>query len=92
MTDNNTQLDRDNYSVFTDNTLATQMHAAGVQRLWVGGLALDYCVRASVLDALRAGFEVHLIEDGTRAVNVYPEDGARTLAELRAAGAYIEET
>jgi nicotinamidase/pyrazinamidase len=58
--------------------------------LWVGGLALDYCVRATVLDGLRAGFEVRLIRAATRAVEVNPGDGERALAEIRAAGAIIE--
>src|SRR5262249_31369942 len=83
-------LDRDNYSPFADTELADTLRRHGVRRVWVGGLAQDVCVRAAVLDALAAGFEVHLIEDATRAVNVNPGDGQRALAEMRARGAVIE--
>jgi nicotinamidase/pyrazinamidase len=84
------ELDRDNYSDFHRTGLAERLKRQGVRRLWIGGLALDYCVRATVLDALREGFEVHLIRAGTRAVDVTPGDGARALEEMRAAGARIE--
>ena len=60
-----------------------------MKRLFVGGLATDYCVRASVLDALRAGFDVVLLVDAVRAVNANPGDGAEALEEMRAAGARI---
>jgi nicotinamidase/pyrazinamidase len=82
--------DRDNYSPFADADLADTLRRQGVQCLWVGGLALDVCVRAAVLDALTAGFEVHVIEDATRAVNVTPGDGQRALEEMRTQGAVIE--
>jgi len=82
--------DRDNYSDFSETGLAERLRREGVRRLWVGGLALDYCVRATVLDAIREGFEVHLIRAATRAVDVTPGDGNRALAEVRAAGAIIE--
>src|SRR5437763_103590 len=58
-----------------------------VHRLLVGGLATDYCVRASVLDARQEGFEVMVLEDGVGAVDVKPGDGERALAEMREAGA-----
>ncbi len=83
-------LDHDSYSDFCETDLAEQLRQNGVRRIFVGGLALDYCVRATVLDGLKEGFEVHLIRAGTRAVEVEPEDGARALAEVRAAGAVIE--
>jgi len=59
----------------------------GVQRLFVGGLATDYCVKSTVLDALREGFQVVVLDDAIRAVDVTPGDGARALQELTAAGA-----
>jgi nicotinamidase/pyrazinamidase len=69
--------------------LADLLRAAGVARLYVGGLATDYCVRASVLDARRAGLSVTVIADGVRGVEVRPGDTERALAEMRAAGAAI---
>ena len=52
-----------------------------------GGLATDYCVRSSVLDALASGLRVTVISEGVRAVNLQPEDGARALQDMTAAGA-----
>lgn len=66
---------------------AAALGEGGVQRLFVGGLATDYCVRATVLDALKEGFEVIVLEDAVRAVNVQPGDGDRALQEMEAAGA-----
>lgn len=68
-------------------SFARMLRERGVSRLWVGGLATDYCVRATVLDAIREGFDVVVLEDAVRAVDVKPGDGARALAEMRAAGA-----
>ena len=53
----------------------------------MGGLATDYCVRATALDGLAAGFEVVVLEDAVRAVDVQPGDGERALTEIAAAGA-----
>ena len=86
-----TQTDRDTYSAFDANGLAERLQAAGIRRLWVGGLALDYCVLATVLDGLRMGFEVHLIRAATRAMDVRPGDGEAALAQMIEAGAVIEE-
>jgi len=58
----------------------------------VGGLATDYCVRHSVLDALKAGFEVTLLTDAVRGVEVQPGDSARALAEMKTAGADFRVT
>jgi nicotinamidase/pyrazinamidase len=62
----------------------------GITRVHVGGLATDYCVRATVLDALAAGISVRLLRDASRAVNVRPEDGELAVAEMLAAGAVPE--
>lgn len=83
-----TRFDRDQHSAFDETGLAEQLERDGVRRLWVGGLALDVCVRATVLGALKAGFEVHLIVPGTRPVS--EADGALALRELEAAGAILE--
>jgi nicotinamidase/pyrazinamidase len=84
-----TDVDRDDYSAFHSPELAERLRRDGVRRLSVGGLALDYCVRATVLDAMKAGFEVSLIRAATRAVEVETGDGERALSEMRAAGATI---
>ena len=78
------------YSMFQGTDLAQRLKAAGVRRLWVGGLALDYCVRATVLDGLEAGFDVHLIGDAVAAVNLSPEDGDKSIKRMKSAGARIE--
>ena len=57
--------------------------------MFVGGLATDYCVKATGLDARRAGLAVVILEDAVRAVDVKPGDGARAVAELVAAGATL---
>jgi nicotinamidase/pyrazinamidase len=77
------------YSAFDGTGLADWLRERRVCRLYVAGLATDYCVRASALDALRDGFQVVVLEDAVGAVNVDPGDGERALAELRAAGAEI---
>lgn len=66
---------------------AVALGERGIQRLFVGGLAIDYCVKATVLGALREGFRVVVLEDAVRAVDVNPGDGARALDEMKAAGA-----
>jgi nicotinamidase/pyrazinamidase len=78
---------RDAYSAFDGTALAERLRSAGVRRLYVGGLATDYCVRATVLDARAAGLEVVVLRDAIRAVDVAPGDGDRAIAEMRAAGA-----
>jgi nicotinamidase/pyrazinamidase len=84
--------EQDAYSVFQAETadgmpFAAALGERGVQRLFVGGLATDYCVKATVLDALKEGFEVVLLADAVGAVDVTPGDGERALAAMQAAGA-----
>jgi len=85
----------DSYSGFFDNDhrKATALHpklqALGADHLLVLGLATDYCVRATCLDARELGYAVTLLEDGCRAVDLHPGDGARALDELRAAGVEV---
>ena len=84
--------DEDSYSAFGGTNLADRLRRAGVKSIWIGGLAEDYCVRATALDAINQGFKVHLISGATRAVNVHPGDGERALEEVRRAGGLLEET
>ena len=81
--------DRDAYSAFQDTGLAQALRAQGIRRLAVGGLATDYCVLQSVLDALSAGFEVFVLEDAIRAVDVSPGDGDKAKEQMRQAGARL---
>ena len=67
--------------------LAEALRAHHVDALVVAGLATDYCVKASVLDALKRGLTTFVFTPGVRAVELKPGDGARALDELRAAGA-----
>jgi nicotinamidase/pyrazinamidase len=86
--------DQDAYSAFqgedpAGRPLAVALAERGVRRLYVGGLATDYCVRATVLDALRQGFEVLVLADAVRAVDGVSGDGDRAIAEMRQAGARL---
>jgi nicotinamidase/pyrazinamidase len=65
------------------------LRSARAERVVVCGLATDYCVRATALDAARLGFEVEVLADGIAAVNLEPEDGERALAEMGDAGIVI---
>ena len=67
-----------------------ELRRLGVRRVHVGGLATDYCVRATVLDSLAAGFETFLLQDASRPVDVSPGDGERAVDEMLAAGAQLE--
>ena len=87
--DKGTKIDADAYSAFDGTPAAAVLHDAGVTRLIVCGLATDYCVKATVLDALKEGFAVVVVKDGCRAVNVSPDDGEKALAEMAAAGATV---
>ena len=85
------QSDREAYSAFDSGELADELLAAGIERLWVGGLATDYCVKASVLDATELpALEVRVITNAIRAVNAAPGDGEAALAAMREAGATLE--
>ena len=85
----------DSYSAFFDNGhrkdtgLAAFLREHGVDEIVVCGLATDYCVRATVLDAMGLGFGVTVIEDGCRAVDLAAGDGERALGEMRSAGAAV---
>lgn len=89
----------DGYSGFTmrDPTTGAEvpteldalLRAHAVRRVIVGGLATDYCVKATALDAARLGYETSVLADGIRAVDLAPGDGERALAEMAAAGVTI---
>jgi nicotinamidase/pyrazinamidase len=79
----------DGYSGFDGTNLARLLREEEVEEVWVGGLATDYCVKHTVLDARREGFEVKALADVMRPVNEDPQDGAEAIAEMRGAGAEI---
>ncbi len=75
--------------VVASTGLADRLREAGIESVVVIGLALDYCVKASALDAASEGFDTTLLADGTRAVNLSPGDGIRAAAEVAAAGVQV---
>jgi nicotinamidase/pyrazinamidase len=77
------------YSGFQDTGLAELLRERGVDRLYVTGLATDYCVKNTVLDARRLGFDVSVVEDAIRGVEVTPGDSERALEEMERAGADV---
>ena len=86
--------DKDAYSEFegTDDsgrTLDEALKHHAIKRIFVVGLATDYCVKATVLDGIRLGYEVYAVTDAMRAVNVALDDGARALKEMERAGAKL---
>ncbi|MCF8721515.1 nicotinate phosphoribosyltransferase [Nitrospina gracilis] len=76
----------DAYSAFQGTDLDRQLKACGVRRLFIGGLATDYCVLNTVRDAVKNTYEVILLEDAIRAANVNAGDEARALSEMRNLG------
>ncbi|HZP91570.1 MAG TPA: nicotinamidase [Burkholderiales bacterium] len=86
-----TTRDEEAYSGFAGTALNAQLRSLGVGRLFVGGLATDYCVLNTVKDARALGYEVILLTDAIRAVDVKPEDGARAEAQMRRLGAQSAE-
>jgi nicotinamidase/pyrazinamidase len=82
-----THADQEAYSTFSGTGLAQRLREAGVRRVLIGGLATDYCVRYSTRDALAEGFQVVVLDDAVRAVDVQPGDGDRAKQEMMAAGA-----
>ncbi|MBN7812000.1 bifunctional nicotinamidase/pyrazinamidase [Algoriphagus sp. H41] len=85
----------DSYSGFFDNArrgatgLGDFLTATGVRRVFVCGLALDYCVKFTATDAKELGFETFLVSDATRAVNLAPGDGAKAIQEMKTLGIKI---
>jgi len=87
--------DIDSYSGFFDNGhrrstgLGEYLREQGVTDVYILGLATDYCVKYSALDALQLGFATHVIEDGCRGVELQAGDVQRAVDEMRAAGVKI---
>ena len=77
-----THPDQDAYSGFQNTDLDSRLKSQGVRRLFIGGLATDYCVLNTVKDALKFGYTVFLLQDAVRAVNLSPDDGEKALQEM----------
>jgi nicotinamidase/pyrazinamidase len=82
-------VDTDGYSAFDGTDFADMLRERGIDKLTFVGLATDYCVKNSVLDARELGFEVAVDADAIRPVDVNPGDGDRAIEEMRAAGATV---
>lgn len=82
-----TTADHEAYSGFERTDLAAYLRQQNIQRLFVCGLATDYCVLQTVIDARKNGFEVVLLEDAVRAVDVSAGDGIRAIGQMRERGA-----
>ncbi len=87
-----TEAGEESYSALQGTGLAATLRDQGVRRVFVGGLATDYCIRATVLDLLDAGFATILVLDAVRAVEVKPGDGENAIREMSAAGAVLTRT
>ncbi len=81
--------DEETYSAFQKTDLNENLKTGNIRRLFVGGLATDYCVLNSVKDAIQLGYTVYLLEDAIRAVNVHPEDGRKAIEEMTRMGAHL---
>lgn len=89
-----TQPDEDGYSAFEGKTkdgknLADFLKESEVAEIYIGGLATDYCVKASAIDAAKNGFKTFLLLDACRAVNIQPDDGDKALETMKNAGVII---
>jgi nicotinamidase/pyrazinamidase len=90
--DKGTSFGSDGYSGFEGTELETLLRDREVDVVHIAGLALDYCVKATALDARRAGFDVVVHRGATRAVEVHDGDGARAVEALRAAGVSVTDS
>ncbi|MCK6529919.1 isochorismatase family protein [Myxococcota bacterium] len=81
-----TERDREQMSAFDGTGLAERLRARGVRSLHVGGLATDWCVKQTALDAVREGFDVTVVEDAVRGVDAPPGAARAAEGEMRAAG------
>jgi nicotinamidase/pyrazinamidase len=87
--------DKHGYSAFEGHTddatpLLTDLQKRRIDHLYIGGLATDYCVKHSVIDALKQGLQVTVLEDAVAGVDLRPGDSAAAIAEMRRAGARVE--
>jgi len=79
--------DKEAYSGFQGTGLADELKKKNIRKLFTGGLATDYCVKSTILDAIKDGFEIVFIADGSRGVEVKPGDSERAIGEMLSKGA-----
>lgn len=79
--------EKEAYSDLEGTDLGQLLRSIGVNRVWVGGLATDYCVFHSVIDFLKSGYKVLLLTEGIKAVSVHPKDGERAIDKMVSQGA-----
>jgi nicotinamidase/pyrazinamidase len=84
-----TRFDKDQYSAFEDTGLAEEFRKRGIRRVWIGGLAEDVCVKATAVDAAKAGFDTRVIRAATRPVTAKGAEEAHR--EMQAAGVHLED-
>ena len=84
-----TSPEKDAYSALQETELSKLLKENNIDRCFVGGVATDYCVLHTVLDLLNEGYNVYLLEDAIRAVNVNPGDGERAIKRMQSSGAKI---
>ncbi len=89
-----TDPDKEGYSVFSARddkgvTFETLLATMGIKQLTIGGLATDYCVKETGLEALDKGYKVHILVNAVRGVNLHPGDADKALAELASRGAHL---
>lgn len=77
------------YSAFENTNLETELRGLGIKQVAACGIATEYCVKATVLDALRCGFATSVLTDFVRPIDVHQGDSAQALADMQAAGATL---
>lgn len=82
-----TDPEKDAYSGFESTNLKEELEGKEIKRVFIGGLATDYCVKSTILDAIKQGFETVLLQDAIRGVNLKPHDAERAIKGMVAAGA-----
>ena len=87
-----TDPDLDGYSAFAGTGLADRLRQLGITRVFVAGLATDYCVKETAIEAVEHEFETYVLVDAIRAVELTPGDGDRALAAMREAGVRLIST
>ncbi len=84
-----TKPDSEAYSAFQGTGLGKKLNTIGVKEVFIGGLATDYCVRESALDALATGLKVTILRDCVKGVNIHPDDSEKSLHEITSRGAVL---